>query len=55
MHFSLKKIVLKPLSAIRLTQGFRIGHKVAFIAAAFSIPLFIVLTLLFIEMQAEVH
>jgi hypothetical protein len=47
--------VLKLLSpAIRLTQGFRIGHKVAFIGAAFSIPLFIVLTLLFIEMRTEV-
>ncbi|MBR7793447.1 hypothetical protein KDM87_12645 [Undibacterium sp. FT147W] len=47
--------MLKLLSpAIRLTQGFRIGHKVAFIAAAFSIPLFVVLTLLFIEMRAEV-
>lgn len=47
--------MLKLLSpAVRLTQGFRIGHKVAFIGAAFSIPLFIVLTLLFIEMRTEV-
>ncbi|MFZ6847094.1 methyl-accepting chemotaxis protein [Undibacterium sp. RuRC25W] len=40
--------------AIRLMQGFRISHKVIFVATAFAIPLFVVVTLLFSEMQAEV-
>ncbi|MFZ6690283.1 methyl-accepting chemotaxis protein [Undibacterium sp. SXout20W] len=40
--------------AIRLMQGFRIGHKVAFVATAFAIPLFVVVALLFSEMQTEV-
>jgi len=35
-------------------QGFRIGHKVAFVATAFAIPLFVVVALLFSEMQTEV-
>ena len=40
--------------AVRLMQGFRISHKVVLVATAFAIPLFVVVALLFSEMQAEV-
>lgn len=39
--------------AMRLMQGFRITHKVAFVAISFAIPLLIVVGLLFMEMRTE--
>ncbi|MEB0139594.1 MULTISPECIES: methyl-accepting chemotaxis protein [unclassified Undibacterium] len=40
--------------AIKLTQGLRIAQKMALVAIAFAIPLFVVLALLFSEMRGEV-